>query len=34
MRRDPNTRVIHRPPGDDVLYKQRVNNMIISNYNH
>ncbi len=29
MRRDPNTRVVHRPPGDDVVYKQRVNNMIM-----
>ncbi|CAF0874870.1 unnamed protein product [Didymodactylos carnosus] len=24
MRRDPNTRVVQRPPGEDVVYKQRV----------
>lgn len=24
LKRDPNTRVIHRPPNDDVVYRQRV----------
>jgi len=25
MKRDPNTRIVNRPPQDDVVYKQRVN---------
>lgn len=25
MKHDPNTRVVQRPPQDDVVYKQRVN---------
>jgi len=29
MKHDPNTRVIQRPPADDVVYRQRVNNISI-----
>jgi hypothetical protein len=29
MKRDPNTRIVQRPPQDDVVYRQRVNNIII-----
>ncbi len=29
MKRDPNTRIIQRPPQDDVVYRQRVNNIIL-----
>lgn len=27
MRRDPNTRIVQRPPAEDVVYKQRVSHL-------
>ncbi len=30
MRRDPNTRVVQRPPQEDVVYKQRVSENFLS----
>ncbi|CAF4922962.1 unnamed protein product, partial [Rotaria socialis] len=32
MKRDPNTRIVQRPPQEDIVYKQRVNESVMSIY--
>jgi hypothetical protein len=33
MKRDPNTRVVQRPPEGDVVYKQRVSKIVFHYHN-
>jgi hypothetical protein len=33
MKRDPNTRVVQRPPQEDVVYKQRVSKILFLYHN-
>jgi len=33
MKRDPNTRVVQRPPHEDVVYKQRVSEILFLFHN-